>query len=87
MQVINAGLLNLPWMQLRRVAISVYVIFIALWRGEITTADAQTSVIDTFHVLAVFQTRWKSARSVRDIVARLTEKSGTSYSVPSRRQY
>jgi len=63
-------------MQLRRVAISIYVVFIALWRGEITAADAQTAVIETLHVLTVFSTRWEAAQSVREIVHRLAEKSG-----------
>jgi len=68
-------------MQLRRVSISIYVVFIALWRGEITVADAQTAVVNTFHVLTVFQTRWRTAQSVRDIVGTLAEKSGK---LPSR---
>ena len=76
--MINAGLLNLPWMQLRRVAISVFVAFLALWRGEITASEAHTAVQDTLHVLAVFQTRWKSAYKTQEIVMLLAERSGRS---------
>ncbi|KAK1921076.1 hypothetical protein DB88DRAFT_122831 [Papiliotrema laurentii] len=63
-------------MQLRRVAISIFVAFLALWRGEITASEAHTAVQDTLHVLAVFQTRWKSAYKTQEIVMLLAERSG-----------
>jgi hypothetical protein len=74
--VINAGLLNLPWMQLRRVTTSILIVFIALWAGEVPHVDAQAAVHNTLDVMCIIGTRWKSAAKVGQIVVQLAEKSG-----------
>lgn len=63
-------------MQLRRVSVSVYIIFLALWAGEMPHAAAAISVNNTLDVLQVIGTRWKSAGIVAGTVQQLAEKSG-----------
>ena len=79
-QVISAGLLNLPWMQLRRVSVSVYIIFLALWAGEMPHAAVAISVNNTLDVLQVIGTRWKSAGMVAKTVEQLADRSGLTIS-------
>jgi hypothetical protein len=74
--VVSAALLNLPWMQIRRVAISTYIIFIAFWRGEITKVECEQAVNSSLEVLCVLSTRWRSAAQVAHIVTQLADKSG-----------
>lgn len=74
--VVSAALLNLPWMQIRRVAISIYIIFIAFWRGEITKVECEESVNSSLEVLCVLGTRWRSAAQVGHIVTQLAERTG-----------
>ncbi|WVF71076.1 hypothetical protein IAT40_005873 [Kwoniella sp. CBS 6097] len=80
--VVSAGMLNLPWMQLRRVAISIYLVFIALWAGEISQMDAEQAVNSTLDVLCVIGTRWQSAAHVGQIVVQLADRTGLSYKKP-----
>lgn len=77
-QVVSAGILNLPWMQLRRVTISIYLVFIAVWAGEIPYGDAEQAVVNTLEVLCVIGTRWQSAAQVGQIVVQLADKTGGS---------
>jgi hypothetical protein len=83
--VVSAALLNLPWMQIRRMTISIYIIIIAFWRGEITKMECEQAVNSSLEVLCVLGTRWRSATHVRQIVVQLADKSGksSSYLVPS----
>lgn len=74
--VVSAALLNLPWMQIRRMTISIYIIFIAFWRGEITKMECEQAVNSSLEVLCVLGTRWRSATQVRQIVVQLADKSG-----------
>lgn len=74
--VVSAALLNLPWMQIRRMTISIYIIFIAFWRGEITKMECEQAVNSSLEVLCVLGTRWRSATHVRQIVVQLADKSG-----------
>jgi hypothetical protein len=74
--VITAGLLNLPWMQLRRITTSILIVVIGLWRGEIPHEDAQLAVRNTLELLNILGTRWKTASSVAGIVRQLADKSG-----------
>lgn len=74
--VISAALLNLPWMQIRRMAISVYIIFIAFWRGEITRAECEQAIDSSLEVLDVLGTRWRSAGIVQETAMRLADVSG-----------
>lgn len=76
--MIDAGLLNLPWMQLRRIATSIYIVFIALWAGEIPHVDAEAAVSHTLNVLCVICTRWKSATTLARTVVQLADASGES---------
>lgn len=76
--VVSAALLNLPWMQIRRVAISVYIIFIAFWRGEITKVECEEAVTSSLEVLCVLGTRWRSAAKVGHIVTQLADRTGRS---------
>jgi len=78
--VVSAALLNLPWMQIRRMTISIYIIFIAFWRGEITKMECEQAVNSSLEVLCVLGTRWRSATQVRQIVVQLADKSGKSSS-------
>jgi hypothetical protein len=78
MQVISSALLNLPWMQLRRTEIAIYIVFIAFWRSEVTQLECETAINDTLEVLCVFGTRWQSATSIAAIVMQLADKTGTS---------
>lgn len=63
-------------MQLRRVATSIYIVFIALWAGEITHWDAEIAVKNTLEALCIICTRWKTATSVARTVVQLADKSG-----------
>ncbi|OCF32000.1 hypothetical protein I316_06386 [Kwoniella heveanensis BCC8398] len=80
--IVIAGMLNLPWMQLRRVTTSVYLVFIALWAGEISHIDAEQAVNSALEVLCVIGTRWRSAAHVGQIVVQLADKTGLSYKKP-----
>lgn len=72
-------------MQFRRVTISVFLVFLALWVGEVPHSDAEAAVNNMLHVLRVIGTRWKSATQVAQIVVQLADKSGLSYSQPPTR--
>ncbi|WVR06139.1 hypothetical protein IAU60_003169 [Kwoniella sp. DSM 27419] len=61
---------------LRRVTISIYLVFIALWSGEIPHGDAEQAVTSTLEVLCVIGTRWQSAAQVGQIVIQLADKMG-----------
>jgi hypothetical protein len=63
-------------MQLRRVSVSAYIIFLALWAGEIPHAAVAISINNTLDVLQVIGTRWKSAHIVAQTVEQLAQKSG-----------
>lgn len=76
--VVSAALLNLPWMQIRRMTTSIYIIFIAFWRGEITRMECEQAVNSSLEVLCVLGTRWRSAVQVQQTVIQLANKSGES---------
>lgn len=63
-------------MQLRRIATSIYIVFVALWTGEVTHADAEAAVANTLKVLCVIGTRWKSATTLARTVVQLADESG-----------
>ena len=65
-------------MQLRRVTTSIYLVFIAHWRGEIPRSECETAVNSTLEVLCVIGTRWQSAAKVGQVVVQLADKSGAS---------
>lgn len=76
--VVSAALLNLPWMQVRRMTISIYIILIAFWRGEITRSECEQALDSSLEVLCVLGTRWASALQVQQIVIQLATRSGES---------
>ena len=76
--VVSAALLNLPWMQMRRTAASIYLVFLAYWHGEITKEECEQAFNSTLDLLGVFATRWKSASIIRDHVIQLAEHTGES---------
>lgn len=63
-------------MQLRRVSVSAYIIFLALWAGEVPHAPAALSINNALDVMQIIGTRWRSANVVVSNVERLAEKSG-----------
>jgi len=65
-------------MQIRRMTISIYIIFIAFWRGEITRLECEQAVNSSLEVLCVLGTRWRSAMQVQQTVIQLASKSGES---------
>lgn len=66
-------------MQFRRVTISIFLVFLGLWVGEVPHADAETAVNNMLHVLRIIGTRWKSASHIGQVVVQLADKSGLSY--------
>lgn len=69
-------------MQVRRMATSIYLVFIAHWRGEITQSECETAVNCTLEVLCVIGTRWQSAATVGQTVVQLADKTGLLYKKP-----
>jgi hypothetical protein len=63
-------------MQIRRMTISIYIIFIAFWRGEITRIECEQAINNSLEVFGVLGTRWRSAIQVRRIVIQLADRSG-----------
>ncbi|WWC85388.1 uncharacterized protein L201_000251 [Kwoniella dendrophila CBS 6074] len=73
--VINAGLLNLPWMQLRRITTAIHVIFIAYWKGELTKTSASTAIDNAMILLKILSARWQSATNIALLVVDLAKRS------------
>lgn len=63
-------------------ATSIYLVFIAHWRGELTQGECETAVTCALEVLGVIGTRWQSAATVGQIVIQLADKTGLSYKKP-----
>ncbi|WRT67531.1 uncharacterized protein IL334_004503 [Kwoniella shivajii] len=73
--VINSGLLNLPWMQLRRITTAIHIVFIAYWKGEIPYTSAATAINNALTLLTIMSARWQSALSIAVLTIDLAKRS------------
>jgi len=81
--VCGGGLLNLPWMQVRRIASAIHLIFIGFWKGEMLIGEAERAVDDCLVLMSILSTRWNAAREVADTVKLLADKSNLNYREPT----
>lgn len=78
-QVCTAGLLNLPWMQLRRISTALQLVFLAFFRGEVLVEEAEQAMDNTLLVLDILGTRWRAATVSATSFKQLATASGERY--------
>lgn len=70
------GLLNLPWMQLRRIATAGHIVFIAFWKGELLPHEAISMIDIVLSLCQILNTRWEAAAKVSLAFKALSDASG-----------
>ncbi|GFZ48390.1 hypothetical protein JCM24511_06138 [Saitozyma sp. JCM 24511] len=78
-QVCTAGLLNLPWTQLRRIVTAMHLVFLAFFRGEVPVEEVEEAIDHTLLLLKILGTRWKAATSSATAIKQLASASGLRY--------
>lgn len=72
----SAGLLNLPWMQLRRIATSIELVFIAHMKGELLAQETEEAIRNSLVLFSVLGTRWQSSNRLAESVRQTADALG-----------